>query len=241
MEGMQTAPMPLAARLGAFSLFSGLKPETIAAFARHAQAVMAAKGTTLFLPETANEKLFFIETGWVKIFRQTLDGAEIVTDTLTSSHWFGEIGLAGSEPLPYGAEVIEDAALISLPRFLLAEEVLRNGPFGLKILQELTRQKAQKDMEVEHLAAQTAPQRLGCLILKLCPARQGEASLTLPYDKLTLASRLGMQPETLSRALSKLKDATSLSIKGHTIHIPDIKALADYTCGACSSRFPCPP
>lgn len=221
-------------------IFSSLKEGVLAGFAEYAQERSEKKGTVLFSPDTPNDRFYIVVSGWVKIFRETMSGEEAVTDILTSSHCFGEIGLPGTEAMPYGAEVVEDAEIISLPRFLLAEEVMRNSLFGLSVLQNLTRQKMQRDMEIEHRTIQTAPQRIGCFLLKLCKsADKGSITLHLPYDKTIMAYRLGMQPETFSRALSKLREETGMRIKGASIEIDDIEALVGYTCSACSSSFPC--
>lgn len=232
-EGLQQA-------LKSVPLFSGQDDAVLAHFAEYAQEKTARKGSILFPPDTPNDKFFVIRGGWIKLFRETLGGDEAVVDILTHPHCFGEIGLMGNENMPYGAEVIEDATLVTLPRFLLAEEVRRNSVFGLAVLQNLTRQKISRDMEIEHRTIQTAPQRIGCFLLKLCGEKtSGPVTLHLPYDKTVIASRLGMQPETFSRALNRLRDDAGLTIRGASIVVPEIGRLTGYTCKACSSSFPC--
>jgi CRP-like cAMP-binding protein len=97
-----------------------------------------------------------------------------------------------------------------------------------------------QEREIEHLTIQNAPQRIGCFILRLCPKDQDKnIILQLPYDKLLLASRLGMKPETFSRALNKLRDETGIRINGARIEIGNIKQLSHFSCSACSSSYPC--
>lgn len=221
-------------------LFRGLDAQVLAHFAEHAQQSAVKKGEVLFSPDSPNDRFFIVTGGWIKLFRETLSGDEAVIDIMTAPQSFGEIGMSGGENMPYGAQAIEDATLIALPRFLLAEEVRRNGVFGLSVLQSLTRQKISRDMEIEHRTVQTAPQRIGCFLLKLCGEKtDGAVTLHLPYDKTVIASRLGMQPETFSRALKRLRDETGLRIKGAAVEIDDIRTLIGYTCSACSSTFPC--
>ena len=226
--------------LRAIPLFSGLDDKTLGHLAEYARERTEHKGTVLFSPDSVNDHFFIMSHGWVKLFRETLGGDEAVVDILTAPHCFGEIGLAGGEGMPYGAEAIEDCVLVVLPRFLLAEEVRRNSVFGMAVLQNLTRQKISRDMEIEHRTLQTAPQRIGCFLLKLCGNKtSGPLTLHLPYDKTVIASRLGMQPETFSRALNRLRDEAGLHIKGAAVEIADIAVLVEYTCSACSSSFPC--
>lgn len=227
--------------LSSVPLFSSLKETTLAGMAQYASALVTPKGTTLFAPDSANDKFYIVQSGWIKLYRETLSGEEAIVDILTSGNFFGEIGLAGTETMPYGAEVIEDAHIMALPRFLLAEEVMRNSLFGLAMLQSLTRQKMHRDMEIEHRTVQTAPQRIGCFLLKLCKANSEgkETVLHLPYEKSVIASRLGMKSETFSRALNQLRTDVGITVKGSTVTIHDLKKLVDFTCSACSSSFPC--
>lgn len=237
---VKKTPEGLVHHLKSIPLFQGFSDDKLRHFVEYTQEKMERKGTVLFPPDAPNDRFFIVASGWVKLFRETLDGTEAVIDILTAPHCFGEIGLAGTEGMPYGAEVIEDAVLVSLPRFLLAEEVRHNSLFGLAVLQTLTRQKMNRDLEIEHRTVQTAPQRIGCFLLKLCGEQtSGPVTLHLPYDKAVIASRLGMQPETLSRALSRLCGDADIKIKGASVDIRDIRRLVDYTCSACSSSFPC--
>ena len=58
------------------------------------------------------------------------------------------------------------------------------------------------------------------------PARRS-VTLGLPYDKSLAAARLGMNPESLSRALAKLRDF-SVSTSGHQVTLDDIAGLRDF-------------
>lgn len=226
--------------LRAVPLFGQLKDSVLAGFAEYARMSLEKKGQVLFAPDSPNDKFYIVLSGWIKLYRETLSGEEAIVDVLTSGHNFGEIALPGTEGMPYGATVVEDAAIITIPRFLLAEEVMRNSLFGLSVLQGITRQKLQRDMEIEHRTVQNAPQRIGCFLLKLCNSvERGAVTLHLPYDKTVLALRLGMQPETFSRALTRLRDEAGIKIKGSSVDISDVQALVKYTCSACSSSFPC--
>lgn len=226
--------------LGSLPLFASLKGSALGTLSEYAIVRFEPKGNLIFPPDSANDKFYIVQSGWVKLFRETMGGEEAIVDILTSGNFFGEIGLTGTEPMPYGAEVIENAAIISIPRFLLAEEVMRNSLFGLAVLQNVTHQKMHRDLEIEHRTVQTAPQRIGCFLLKFCNGdKQSDIVLHFPYEKSVIASRLGMMPETFSRALNQLKNEVGITVKGSTVTIKDLKALVDYTCQACSSSFPC--
>lgn len=58
--------------------------------------------------------------------------------------------------------------------------------------------------------------------------RGGVQTILLPYNKLLVAARLGMQPETLSRAMRRLKDDLDMQFKGREVSIKDLEELQEY-------------
>jgi CRP/FNR family transcriptional regulator, dissimilatory nitrate respiration regulator len=61
----------------------------------------------------------------------------------------------------------------------------------------------------------------------MCPTGSGNASFMLPVEKSLVARRLGIQPETFSRALAKLKPV-GVEVQGAVVSIADIDALREY-------------
>jgi CRP-like cAMP-binding protein len=199
------------------------------------------KGNLLFVSDEPATQFYIILEGWVKLFRETLDGTQAVIDILTSKHIFGETSIFQNNTYPYSAETTEPSTIIALPIYILKDELQRNPKFALTMLNTMANYRKDQDMELEHLTLQTAPQRIGCFILRLANPniQQTNIIIHLPYDKTLIASRLGMQPETFSRALSKLKEATGIKIKGATVEMDSLEPLMKYACSACSSEFPC--
>ena len=65
--------------------------------------------------------------------------------------------------------------------------------------------------QLEQRKAQTGAQRVAEFILEFCEVEKGGCVVTLPYDKVLIAGRLGMKPESLSRAFAKLLRRTLCS------------------------------
>lgn len=198
------------------------------------------KGRVLFLQEEPAERFFIVESGWVKLFRETLDGEQAVIDVLSQGCVFAETAIFNDNTYPYSAEVVDRSELISLPLHILQTEVAKNDVITMNMLNQLAKHSRKQEKEIEHLALQSAPQRIGCFLLRLFDqSRQDLVTIHLPYDKTLIAARLGMQPETFSRALKKLRDATDIQVTGSTVLIKDISKLSSFSCGTCSSGFPC--
>lgn len=130
------------------------KTETLGSAQKH------QKGKILFLHEDEADHFFVIRSGWVKLFRETLDGTQAVVDILTQSHIFGETAIFQDNLYPYSAEVVEPAEIISLPLSLLKSEIEGNIQFAYDMLGSMAKYRRQQDREIEHRDIQNAPSAL---------------------------------------------------------------------------------
>ncbi|MBL4590152.1 MAG: Crp/Fnr family transcriptional regulator [Alphaproteobacteria bacterium] len=198
------------------------------------------KGKILFVHEDQAKRFFLVKNGWVKLFRETLDGEQAVVDMVTSGQTFGEAALFQDNIYTYSAEAIEASDIISIPLSLLQFEIDNNPKFVKTLLFYNASIRQLKDKEIEHRSLQNASQRIGCFMLRLVDQEKlGKTNIHLPYDKMFVAAKLGMKPETFSRALKRLKKDTKIRVKGATIEIDNLQQLSDYACRACSFEFPC--
>jgi hypothetical protein len=63
--------------------------------------------------------------------------------------------------------------------------------------------------------------------LRFCLRGPGNATFELPFDKSLIARRLGMKPETFSRALAKLR-GIGVETQGATVNVEDLDRLRAY-------------
>ncbi|MGH1402623.1 MAG: Crp/Fnr family transcriptional regulator [Alphaproteobacteria bacterium] len=226
--------------LETIKLFTPCGDDFFKKLSQNATSQRYAKGKVLFIHGEEAQRFFYIKSGWIKLFRETLDGAQAVVDILPHGNIFGETSIFEDGIYPYSAEIVEPSEIISLPISHLKDEIEKNNKLALNMLRTMARYRRQQDQEIEHRSIQNASQRIGCFLLRLADQEKiGEVTIHLPYDKTLLASRLGMQPETFSRALSKLRQKTGIRVQGATIEMDSLDQLVQYSCAACSSEFPC--
>jgi CRP-like cAMP-binding protein len=226
--------------LGAIPFFQNFSSDAIKAIVMQSHQISASKGQVIIMNDQPADRFYIAQTGWIKLYRETIDGAQSMIDILTSHQVFGETAIFQNDIYPYTAEAAEDSKVISLPLSILKSEIETNSKLAMDMMASMARYRKQQDQEIENRTLKNAPQRIGCFLLRLIDqSKKGEITIQLPYDKTLVASRLGMQPETFSRALNKLKDEIDMDVKGRDIYIHDIQDLIDYACSACSSEFPC--
>lgn len=231
---------PAFAILQKHPLFSGWNKDRLKEFASYCGLHTYAKGKTLFLNEDIAGFCYVVASGWVKLYRETSEGHQAVLDILGAGQLMGESALFNENAYTCSAEIVEEATLIRIPMPLFKAEAQNNNDFSMGLLKIIARYAHQQNADLEHSALQNAPQRIGCYLLRLADQTQEkDVTLEIPYDKALVAARLGMQPETFSRALAKLKNDTGIEVKGATVSMPSLKVLSDYSCVMCSSDFPC--
>ncbi len=220
-------------------IFKDIEVETLALLSADMRKRSYQRRHLLFLQHDPANWCYIIVSGWIKLFRETLDGDEAVVDVLNDGHLFGDSGILDHGSHDYGAEVIEDAELLCIPTVSLRRVMERDNKLVLNMLHALASQRSHHLKEIEHRTLQNAPQRVGCFLLSLCAVDQASQVLHLPYDKILISARLGMKPETFSRAVNALRKEVGIDVKGSTVTIPSIERLSDYACSACSNMFPC--
>ncbi len=185
------------------------------------------RGETIFLQEEKAQAIHVVLDGWVKLFRMAPTGAEAVVSVFTRGESFGEAVSLRNMPYPVSAEAVSACELMHIPSPILVALMKEDPEIGISILAATFTHLHSLVSQLEQLKAQTGAQRVAEFLLNLCDSEIGSCDVTLPYDKMLIAGRLGMKPESLSRAFSRLKSA-GVTVKRNHAEIDDIESLRDY-------------
>ena len=103
----------------------------------------------------------------------------------------------------------------------------RDGAFARAIVRELSGSFRGVMKERKSHKLRTSAERLANWILAKDVSNGGSGRFTLPYDKRTLAARLDMTPETLSRNLAQLA-GHGVTARHREVTIVDAGMLIDF-------------
>lgn len=216
-----------AALVRGIPLFQRLTERALTALLGNALIRNVPKGTTLFVQDEPADRFFVLLEGWVKLFRLTPEGAEAVVHVVAPGETFAEAAMFASARFPVCAEVVADARVLTVTSVAFSTCLRQDEQIAYAILGSLSIRLRHLVQQIEQLQVQSAPQRVGGFLLRFCPDRPGPAAFTLPFDKALIAQRLGMKPETFSRALAKLRSIGVSTTGGH-VQVSDPDALRDY-------------
>lgn len=208
-------------------LFGTLPQETALSLIGNQGPRVYEKGTMLFQQGEPAESFFLVLDGWVKIYRITPEGDEAVVGVFRRGETFAEAAIFMGGRYPVSAEVATTSRLIRIDGELfrrriretpdLAFSMLASASYHLKFLVE----------QIEQIKLMTAPKRLADFLLRLCPRHDGACRIVLPYEKALIANRLGMKPESLSRAFAKLRPH-GVAVEREEVAIADPGALRSF-------------
>lgn len=186
-----------------------------------------SKGETLFHQGEPADAFFVILGGWIKLYRVTPDGNEAVVGVYRRGETFAEAAMFLGGRYPVSAEVVTDARLLRVDGQVLRRRILEQPELALSMLASASYHLKALVEQIEHIKLLSAPQRLAEFLVRLSPVREGEATIELPYEKALIANRLGMKPESLSRALAKLRPL-GVSVDRERVSVVDVAVLTQF-------------
>ncbi len=185
------------------------------------------RGETVFLQGEEARVIHIVLDGWVKLYRVAPNGNEAIVNVFTRSHSFGEAVAFKNGNYPVSAEAVTETKLLLIPASAMTMAMKEEPELCISVLASTFQHLHELVSQVEQIKAQTGAQRVAEFLLDLSEGKSGSCVVTLPYDKILIAGRLGMKPESLSRAFSRLRKVGVKISKNH-VSISSVEELRSY-------------
>jgi CRP-like cAMP-binding protein len=206
----------------------GAMPQEIAQSLVGNQAVRVyEKGSLLFQQGEPATAFYVVLDGWVKLYRVTPDGNEAVVGVFRRGETFAEAAIFLGGRYPVSAETVTTARLLSVDGEMLRRRIREQPDLALSMLASSSYHLKALVEQIEQIKLLSTPQRLADFLVRLCPVREGPCEVEFPYEKALIASRLGMKPESFSRALAKLRPL-GVSVDRDKVAIVDVRLLTRF-------------
>ena len=207
-------------------IFEGLGREMLSRLLEQARVESWPRGSLLFRQDEPATHFYVILVGWVKLFRGSSGGQESVVHVFTRGESFAEAAIFAGGLYPVSATAADNARLLAVPAEPFLRVIETEPTVARNMLAAMSRHLRQLVTRLEQLNVQPAPQRVAAFLEGIAPDTDGEAELRLPVDKALIAARLGMQPETFSRALARLR-RDGVETAGDRVWITDLARLRE--------------
>jgi CRP-like cAMP-binding protein len=208
-------------------IFANLPPVVFEALLNGATVKEVTRGELLFVQGDPVTAFFVVLEGWVKVYRLTPSGGEAVVAVFTRGQSFAEAAAFVGGRFPASCEAVTDGRLLRLHSGNLLRLIRKNPDVGLAMLASTSMHLHMLVQQIEQLKSHTGAQRVAEFLSSLCNIPDGACEISLPYDKALIAGRLGMKPESLSRAFVRLKDI-GVHIEQNIARVSDVSELRAY-------------
>jgi CRP-like cAMP-binding protein len=185
------------------------------------------RGGNIFQQGDPADGFYCVIEGWAKLYRLREDGEEVVVAIFSAGETFAEVAMFLGGRYPASCEAASPARILKIDAANLRRAVLAQPQLAFDMLAAASLRLRQLVDEIEQLKAQSAPQRIADFFIKQTDATSGPARIALPYEKALIASRLGMKPESFSRALSKLSEF-GVVVERDSVLINDVAKLTAF-------------
>lgn len=188
------------------AIFQSLSQTDLMPIANASKKVSHAANALLFAEQDPATHFFLVIKGSVRLYRLTPDGKEKVIEIIRAGETFAESVALLDKPYPVFASTIEATEMIKIPAAVIRSLMAQNTGLALKMLASLSLRVHKFINDIHTLSMSSAQQKVAGYFLAFLSDETIEQRIQLPSKKAIVASRLGLQPETFSRVLGKMKE-----------------------------------
>ncbi|HWU49169.1 MAG TPA: GAF domain-containing protein [Asticcacaulis sp.] len=232
---------PLSSRLlRDLPFFADLTDEGRDELSRVAQLRHYRSGDAVYRAGDVMTHYFWVCVGAVQKSRLTPEGREFTAAIRIAGDILLEHDASHTPRVrTLNARAVGATTLLAVPAAWIEQRFTQWDHLSNKVLELLTRRVQDARIEVEHQASFNATQIAACFLQQLCVShRLDPTGFSLPYSKHLIASRLGMEQESLSRIFPRLRDH-GVTIEGRKTVFTDLEAVQAYACDACTVSEDC--
>ncbi|QHE53834.1 Crp/Fnr family transcriptional regulator [Pontibacillus sp. HMF3514] len=180
----------------------------------------------VFMQGDKLDRVFFIHSGTVKIYKMDQSGKEQIVSVLQSGEMFPHAGFFRGGDFPANAEIVEKAQLIVTPIKEFENILILYPELCIKLFRVLGEKIIDLHDRLEEKILNNTYEQVIKLLIRLSKTNGRQSGdhfiLTTHFTNRELAKMIGTTRETVSRTLNQLKKQNLLKIdeKGYYIIHP---------------------
>jgi CRP-like cAMP-binding protein len=214
------------AELKTLHLFASLDDEQLGRVVASSREIEYDKGARLFDQGDPASSFFLVREGMVKLFLLSRAGEEKVVELIRPGHLFAEaVMFMEGARYPVNAQALAPTGVIAFSNAVFLGLLQESPPLALRMLGDMSRRLHGLLREIDELTLFDATDRFCAYLVHEMRGADDSGRIVLAATKHTIASRLSIKPETLSRILAQLRDEHILRVEGDTLVLLDEDAL----------------
>ena len=191
------------------------------------------KGHVIFADGDISDRVYMIESGWVKIYRLSADGRRVTVGSIRSPGEMMALAetLLGVERTCF-AGAISNVSMVVMTKQQF-ESLLAQHPFmAIKVAKLLGARMREAEAIIHEMVCWQAPGRLALMLMKM-GEKMGEHTkngiqINLHLTHEEIASMVGTSRQTVTSLLNTFKQERSITYEGRVIKIVNPDKLAKW-------------
>jgi CRP-like cAMP-binding protein len=208
--------------------FRQLPQKDLDTLATHSQLRESRRGAVIVARGERMPGVIALAYGSAKLALRRANGEEKVVRLLGPGEHFGLEAALLDRPCPVHLVALSNSLVATIPPVPLLRMMEHDASFARCVARELAERMLELISELEASLQQGGLQRLACYLNSLARpnGQPGPWIARLPVTKTTVAARLGVKKETLSRMLRELAVRGLIAVSGPEVAILDRVGLA---------------
>jgi len=195
---------------------------------------------TIFTPGDADDQLYFVLEGTVRLYKMYGEYKEATTALLRDGGVFGKLSLVEGRWQDVFAEAVTDVRVAGVQKNAINEAIKRDSNFAMKLFASFSERLRQSDEVIESLLHREVSTRLATLLLNLGDrfgrdgAPNGSSGATVLDVRLThqdLANMIASTREAVSKVMSEFQREGAIRVENRRIVLADKAALTEHASG----------
>ena len=186
-------------------------------------------GETIFQEGQPCAGLFIIQSGSVRIFKNSASGREQVLSIEGAGASIAELPVFDGGAYPASSQALVNSSLLFLSKQDFRALCMQHPEVSLQVLQKVGARLRQLVGIIEELSFTTVRHRLAALLLRMARTEGRKTAtgteIVLTATNQDIAAQIGTVRELVSRNLSRFQSEGLLSLDGRTVLIPSLDRL----------------
>lgn len=163
-------------------------------------------GEVLFREGEQGDQMFVLQSGRVKLTRQTRKGVQTLA-TLGPGEFFGEMAILNNRPRSATAEVVEPAKLLVLDAQTFETMLVKNAEIAVRMILRMANRLDEANAQIEILVHREPLTRLILAVLRqadLIGAEQEDGGVLVPLERDDLPKLAGLNAHEVEDVMARL-------------------------------------
>jgi CRP-like cAMP-binding protein len=192
----------------------------IARFGRQFQT-----GDALFREGDPASEAFLLQEGRVRLLKR-VRLVERSLMVVRPGELFGESALLDASPRNSTAIALTDGVTLALGRDTFRSLLEHHPAIATRLIDQLVRRVRDAEDQIEIMLLRDTQSKIVSALLKLARApREAGGGAELAITPVELSSRVGLDVDTVKRAVQRLREQGYVKITGERLELPDVDAL----------------